>query len=195
MHFLTTIALGVAAFVATNLDDVFLLLVFFADPRLRARDVVLGQYAGIGALVVASLALAIAARAVDPRIVGLLGLAPIALGLRALLRRGGDDDEDAPHPLGAWAVAAVTVANGGDNLGVYVPLFAAHDAAAIATMVAVFVAMVAVWLAAARGLVAHPTLGPPVRRAVAPLVPWVLIGLGAYILLAAGTFAPRAGKS
>ena len=48
-----TLLIGVAAFAATNLDDLFLLVVFFAIGWGRARDVVLGQYAGIGALFMA----------------------------------------------------------------------------------------------------------------------------------------------
>ena len=41
---------GAAAFVATNLDDLFLLVAWFAAGRIATRDIVAGQYLGIDAL-------------------------------------------------------------------------------------------------------------------------------------------------
>ena len=53
------LGLAIALFASTNVDDVFVLVGFFADPKFRARDIVIGQYTGITALfgvsVVASL--------------------------------------------------------------------------------------------------------------------------------------------
>ena len=54
----STIAIGVALFASTNIDDIFLLSAFFADRHLATRSVVLGQFLGIGALTVASAAAA-----------------------------------------------------------------------------------------------------------------------------------------
>ena len=47
----TVLGIAIVVFATTNIDDVFLLSAFFADPRLRSRAVVIGQFAGIGALV------------------------------------------------------------------------------------------------------------------------------------------------
>ena len=46
----------------------------------------------------------------------------------------------------------------------------------------------ALWIAMAHWLVAHPTLGAPIRRYGHIVVPFVLIGLGFYILYDAGSF-------
>src|SRR5688500_5314863 len=51
MESLATVGLAIVLFVATNIDDVLVLLGFFADPGFRARHIVVGQYLGIGALV------------------------------------------------------------------------------------------------------------------------------------------------
>ena len=48
------IALGIAAFVSTNIDDIFLLMMFFSDTRFKPLEVVLGQYIGMAALVISS---------------------------------------------------------------------------------------------------------------------------------------------
>ncbi len=47
--FIRTACLGRRAIVSTNVDDIFVLIGFFADPKFRARDIVIGQYAGITA--------------------------------------------------------------------------------------------------------------------------------------------------
>jgi len=90
--------LGIVAvlFAWTNLDDLFVLLGFFSDPRVRARHVIVGQYMGIAVLygvsVFASLLSIVVARAY----IGLLGLAPIIIGITKLysLWRGAGTDED-----------------------------------------------------------------------------------------------------
>jgi cadmium resistance protein CadD (predicted permease) len=49
------IAIGVAAFTATNIDDIFVLMMFFSSSvTFPVKQVVLGQYIGIGLLVAIS---------------------------------------------------------------------------------------------------------------------------------------------
>ena len=52
----------------------------------------------------------------------------------------------------------------------------------------VFAAMTLVWLAVARWLVNHRTIGVPIRRYGGRALPFVLIALGLYILYDTGTF-------
>mgnify|MGYP003378457439 CR=1 FL=1 len=74
MDALSLTVLGVTAFAATNIDDAFLLLLFFGDRRYRARHVFIGQAVGVGLLVALSLVVALATVALPARVVGLLGL-------------------------------------------------------------------------------------------------------------------------
>jgi cadmium resistance protein CadD (predicted permease) len=78
--FITVVIHAVALFVATNLDDIFILVAFFADPGLRARQVIVGQYLGIGALVLISVIAALIALVIPFAYIGFLGLVPIAMG-------------------------------------------------------------------------------------------------------------------
>ena len=144
--------LGITLFAATNIDDTFVLLGFFADPKYRAHRVVIGQYLGIATLVAISLLAALIALVIPPAYVGLLGLLPIAIGSRKLgdLSGGRDKGEEEleRHPASAargqvLAVAAVTIANGGDNIGVYTPVFAVRSGIETAVIIAVFVLMTA----------------------------------------------------
>ena len=176
---------AVAAFAATNLDDLLLLVAWFAAGRYRTGSIVLGQFLGIGSLFAASLAASFVSLLVPASGLAWLGVVPMLLGLKMLMARDSEpsDDRVKAEPVGIVAVAAVTVVNGADNLGVYIPLFATSNAGALWTYAMVFAAMTALWCLAARWLVRHPAAGTPLRRAGPRAVPIVLIGIGLWILL------------
>ena len=197
MTWLTTAGVGAVLFAVTDIDDLLLLTAFFADRRLHPRAVVAGQFAGIGVLIAASAVAALLALAIPPGWIALLGLAPLVLGIRGLYLlwkspdASGDDDADEFRAAEAraqqtthsqWmAVAAVTIANGGDNLGVYIPVFS-QDLSSIPAYAAVFGVMTAAWCAAGYWLVHHPILGRRIRQYGHIALPFVLVGLGLHIL-------------
>ena len=181
------IALGIAAFVSTNIDDIFLLIMFFSNARFSLAQVVIGQYAGMALLVVVSLLAALATFTISNQFIGLMGLLPIAIGIKQLLelRKGSDDEKPLPDRAGFLTVTAVMIANGADNIGVYVPLFAIRTPAEMLVIVFVFALMTGVWCAAGYALVNNPIAGAHIRRVERVLLPFVLIGLGIWILLEA----------
>ena len=86
------------------------------------------------------------------------------------------------------SVAAITFSNGGDNIGVYTPLFAKYNSInEIIILTAIFMVMTAVWCLAAYYLVNHPLIASKIRRMGHIVLPFVMIGLGIYIL--AGSFS------
>lgn len=190
--------IATVVYASTNIDDLLVLAVFFADPRVRVAAVVAGRFIGLAALVLISGAAALLALALPPEWVALLGLVPLLLGLRLLpaLFRNDDaeqngaadaalaspkDDTRRGFTAQALAVAGVTLANGGDNLGVYIPLFASTPHA-IVTYVVVFALMTAVWCWLGYVVVNNPLIGRQLRRYGHTLLPAVLIVLGVYIL-------------
>ncbi|MBB5115077.1 cadmium resistance transporter [Micromonospora echinospora] len=186
-----TAAVGAAGvFAATNLDDIVVLTVLFVAARHSGRprpwQIVAGQYAGIGALVAIAVVAAAGLLVVPDPWPGLLGLLPIGLGIRALLSRA-DDDEPPPAVVGSLlGVAGVTVANGADNIAVYVPVFRSLDPATGLVWLLVFALLVAVWCAVAAALGGHPRVVALVGRAGHWLVPVIFIVIGATILLTSG---------
>jgi cadmium resistance transport/sequestration family protein len=192
---ITTILAAVGLFAGTNVDDAVVLTVLFlasrADGRPRPAQIWAGQYLGIAALVAVAGVAALGLTLVPDRWVGLLGLVPLALGLRGLVaavRSRGSDDDAPPHPVatGTLTVAAVTIANGADNIAIYTPVFRTIGAAAFVVTVIVFAALVAVWCLAGAWLGSR-------RRAVAVMeryghwiVPLVFIAVGAFIVLESG---------
>jgi cadmium resistance protein CadD (predicted permease) len=176
-----TLLTGLAVFAATNVDGLFLTAALLSSPATRLRDVVAGTYAGIGVLYGLSALGSLVSLIVPAGYIALLGLVPIALGLKQLLGKG-IAEQAMPAKHGVVAVAAINIAAGGDNIGVYTPLFAASSGPAIALYAALFAVLTAVLCWAAHRLVTHPALGAPVRRYGPRLVPWVLIALGVWIL-------------
>src|SRR5580700_11377161 len=196
-HLVGLFGVAVAVFTSTNIDDVFVLLGFFSDPKFGSRQVVIGQYFGVATLYGVSVIASLMSLVIPTPYVGLLGLAPITIGLRKAwsLHKGMDTSEETgtegPSFAGRAniaAVAAVTIANGGDNISIYTPLFATRSGYDIAAIGGVFAAMTFVWLLVARWLVHHRTIGAPLRRYGGHVVPFVLIALGFYILYDSGTF-------
>ncbi|HZH26377.1 MAG TPA: cadmium resistance transporter [Azospirillaceae bacterium] len=183
---------GALAIAATDVDDLLLLTAFFANPRWRPGAVVAGQMLGILVLVVAGLAAARLLLVFPAPWVGLLGFVPIVIGVRELVE---DDEEDgvsesvqgAPSVHPALAVAAVTIANGADNIGVYVPLFTAQGPSASVALAAVFLALAGAWCWLAWRIATHPRIAAPVRRWLPRFMPWALMAAGVYVLLAMGT--------
>jgi len=143
-----------------------------------------------------SVVAALIALVITPAHVGFLGLVPIAIGSKTLfdLWRGYEESKDAEERGTAsgtasqvFAVATVTFANGGDNIGVYTPVFAVRSGVDTVIIVSVFALMTALWCAIAHWLANHRTIGAPLRRYGHRVLPFILIGLGFMILLEAGT--------
>jgi len=188
-----TVLAAAGVFAGTNVDDIIVLTVLFLSARASGRpkpwQIWVGQYAGIGVLVAVSALGALGLALVPDEWVGLLGVVPIALGVRGLIgaiRTGGDGDESPVAAGTALAVAGVTVANGADNIAVYTPMFRTLGAAGSVVVVLVFAVLTAAWCAAAAWLGSHRRIIDLVRRSGHWLVPLVFIAIGLVILLESG---------
>jgi cadmium resistance protein CadD (predicted permease) len=136
---ISLIGIGASAFAATNIDDIFILMIFFSSHNFQARNIVLGQYLGIGSLVAISTLGSLFALVIPTYFIGLLGLVPIAIGIKELLVRMRNNNgklekekeltkenlmqqqsnkKGCSHRnyLAFLSVAAVTISNGGDNM-------------------------------------------------------------------------------
>jgi cadmium resistance transport/sequestration family protein len=198
---ITTILAGMTAFAATNIDDIVLLTLFFArvDETLRRRHIVAGQYLGFLGLIVASLPGFLGGMIIPKVWLGWLGLLPIAIGIHSLVLPETDQTTLQVTALPqrqfasilspqTYQVAAVTLANGGDNIGIYIPLFANSNLAELAITLAVFLVMIGVWCGISDQLARQPLLSRALSRYGHRLVPFVLIGLGIFILIDSGTY-------
>ena len=157
---------------------------------------VVGQYLGFGAILLASVIGALGAGLLPESVIPYLGLLPLALGLRAAWQawkshRAGNGDDDqvvGDQGVGILQVAAVTFANGGDNMGVYVPVFAVVGVGGMVGYVVVFLIGVALWCAIGWFLASRPLVAKVLSRWGHVILPVVLIGIGLVILIEGGAF-------
>ena len=200
MELLTPILQAIGLFVATNIDDIIILSLFYARGAGQpgtTRKILTGQYLGFGGILLVAVLVSLGARTFLPEdALPYFGLIPLALGLyaawRAWRNRGDDDDDDeakvADKQVGVLTVAAVTFANGGDNIGVYVPVFATASTTAIIAYCLVFLALVGLLVLAAKYVATRRPIAEILERWEHILFPLVLIGLGIVILLEGGAF-------
>jgi cadmium resistance protein CadD (predicted permease) len=207
LDFFALVGVGIAAFVSTNIDDLLILTAFFATPRFPPFQIVLGQYIGMGSLIAVSLLGSLIALVVPRNLIGLIGLFPIAIGIKELLelhKKSNDydnnnkyDEEEEKNEelakqhlqrskkiayLPFLTVAAVTF-SGGEEIGIYTSLFATNNELIhIITLVSVVMVLTGFWCGLANYFVNHSFLADCFRHIAARLLPFILIGLGIYIL-------------
>jgi cadmium resistance protein CadD (predicted permease) len=179
-RYLGVLSASVATFAATNIDDVFLLTLFFAR-RVSTRRIVAGQYIGFAGIVGASLIGVRAALALPHRWIHLLGILPLAIGIKHLLQTHRTEVE-APSGNGNIAsIAAITLSNGADNVGVYVPFFV-KGRVYLWLILSVYALLVAIWCFVGRWLGGHSFVLRLVDRWGHWAGPMIFVGLGIYVL-------------
>ncbi|UXE62731.1 MAG: cadmium resistance transporter [Woronichinia naegeliana WA131] len=202
---LQVIVAAIAAFAATNIDDILILMFFFSqvNSSFRIHHIILGQYLGFMGLLLLSLPGFLGGLIIPKAWTGLLGLIPIYIGLQQILNPETQTPEipsiasgkrSQPKSSGlmsyfnpllapqTYSVAAITLANGGDNIGIYVPFFASLSWFKLLVVITTFLSLVGVWCAIAYGLTRQPMIGKVLNRYGHKVVPFVLIGLGLLIL-------------
>lgn len=216
MDWLTnTVVIGASAAIATTFDDNIYLTAFFGkvNRKFRPRHVIIGEFIGFTALVVASLPGLLGGLILPAAWVGLLGFLPIAIGTRNLLSREEpmsqsvshgtfSRDTAPPRKQSLWStlrdrqtyrVSAVTIANGGNNIGIYVPLFASSSVASAGVIVSICYAAVGLWCLLSFCMTRNPLMAPVLTRYGQRVFPLVLIWLGFSILQKSGSFGLLSG--
>jgi cadmium resistance protein CadD (predicted permease) len=94
IDFLGLVGIGSTAFVASNIDDTFILILLFSSLNFQARHVIIGQFLGIGVLITVSTLGSLIALVVPPFVIGLMGLIPIAIGIKRLVEHHHEQEQD-----------------------------------------------------------------------------------------------------
>ena len=186
------------AFSATNIDDLFLLMLLFSPSESSHQpwQVVCGQFVGIGVLVAISLLSLLGRIALPEGLIGMLGLFPISLGLSQLGGTvSGEPSSSLSHPSsgeeaalagGVLAaiigVASLTIANGSDNISVYMAMLANSDGPRLRVILATFALLTGLWCLLAWWITKTPLLKKPLQRFRRDLAPLLLVGIGALVL-------------
>ncbi len=182
---MTSVLASIAAYIGTNIDDIFVLTILLTQNVGKNRHrMVAGHFLGVAVITAASMLGALGLQNLPLKYVGLLGLVPIALGIRAGIT--GDDDASLSGRVGLLSMAMITIGNGADNIGVYIPLFTGFTVPERMGAVLVFAVLTALWVYLARKLSEFPRVQSVIARYKRIAVPMVFIALGVFILLESG---------
>lgn len=179
---------GLAAlvFVATNLDSLFVLLAFLAQPGARTGAVRLAYLGAIATVLMLSLAAASGADVIPARLSFQLGFVPIAFGLWGIVQLWRSKGEEAPVSLspntGPLWLMALTALHSADSLAVFTALLAETRESLHVFVVATGLGCGLLWIWLAGRLLDHEQLGSGLRRLAPYLLPPLLILVGIYII-------------
>lgn len=191
---------ALVVFISTNIDNLFILMIIFSQAHTKKSIsyVYLGQYLGTGMLVAVSLFIAYVLHHIpEDWMIGLLGFVPIYLGIRMAIK--GEEEAEEEEVLEKLesrgnggshlirTVSLITVAAGGDNLGIYIPFFTSINMTAIFMTLVVFAIAIPIFCYTSHHLAKLPFISETLEKYERVIVPIVFIGLGIYILFENGT--------
>jgi len=207
---IATIKIGLATAVATTFDDNIYLTAFFSEVNrtFRPKHIVVGELLGFTVLLVVSLLGFLLGLVIPESWIGLLGILPILIGLNNLFNifiNKDDSEEDKSANLKinskfrgfdsrqrslwdvirdpqTYRVSSVTISNGGNNLGIYVPLFASSSIQNLSVIIPVCYLTVCCWLFMSYNLTRLPGIAFVLSRYAGKIFPFVLMWLGYRIL-------------
>lgn len=216
---ISTIITAFVSFASTNIDDIFILTLFFSQVNndMKIKHIVIGQYLGIGLLTIISIIGALGVSVAPSEYVGFLGLVPIYLGVKSYFdyKKENKNNEDVnnqelqndtnirsieveettyiqeKHRLNfarnfinpsVIKVFSLTLANGADNIGIYVPLFTSMNLMGIVVTVIIFMLLIALWCFIALKLSERPFVQKNIEKYKHIFVPIIFICLGVFIL-------------
>jgi cadmium resistance protein CadD (predicted permease) len=204
----SAIATGAAVALATTFDDNIYLTSFFGrvSRTFRPRHVVVGEFLGLTILISISLVGYFVGMIVSDMWVGLLGVLPIMIGIHQLMSKEDDESGDVIEEVekvhtevgrprikqSLWStirdpkthrVTAVHVSNGGNNVAVYIPLFASSSLPSLGVILTMCYMTIGFWCFCSYNLTRFPGISVLIARYGRKIAPFVLIYLGLSIIV------------
>lgn len=197
-----TVITSIISFISTNIDNIFVMMLLYAQVNegLKKKHIVIGQYLGLAILVAVSILGAFGLNFIPQKYIGLLGLLPIALGVKEWVKYKKEkrifhtaNEEACTETVAINAINSeilnvmiVAVANGADNIGVYIPLFTGYSATQLIVTMTIFTLMMAFWCLLGSTITRFPRITSVIQKHKHIAVPVIFIGLGLYIFIKSG---------
>jgi cadmium resistance protein CadD (predicted permease) len=117
-----------------------------------------------------------------------MGFIPIGIGVKRLIQHQEisktNNQNKKIASLSFLSVAGITVANGGDDIGVFTPLFAKYNTYfEVTILVILFMLLTGVWCILTHYFIRRPLMASRMNYLSQIISPFVLIGIGVYILV------------
>jgi cadmium resistance protein CadD (predicted permease) len=192
---LLIIVIAAGAFVATNIDNLALLVMFLLRYRDQRLVVATAYLTGVSLLGIVSFTISLLASTAPVHYLGLLGIVPISIGAMGIWRlaRGSVAQKEnlQNESISAAAVFVVTLStqlgNGTDTVLTFGSLFADSVPGADQLIMVTMAVMAVLFLWLANYCVKHPVFSDMMQRHAHRVTPFLLILVGAYILANTGT--------
>ena len=176
------LALAMVAYTSTNLDN--LVLITSAAGRIENRRAVIkGFLLSSTAVLGMSAAFVVISGILSPQTLGWLGLIPLFIGIRILLKLKSEQEQTELAAIGFWPVGLALLANSTDTIVVFGPLLAESEPAALFALLAGYILMAGLWITLALRLserLARANVLGIVARWATPIF---MIAIGIYILM------------
>ena len=173
---LPVLASAVGVFVATNIDNLLVLIALFGSPQPSTGQIIAGQYLGMS--VVVAISVLAAARAQRRSLTaGSTCWESCHSGSVSAGSYGDTIETPLAVVTSTLGVAAIAVANGADNVSVYTPVF--HEVGRTTVVyVATFAVLTAVWLTGARFLATRKPIAQLLERWGHWIIPCLFVAIG-----------------
>ncbi|CAG9997227.1 unnamed protein product [Clonostachys byssicola] len=193
MQFGKVLGEACATFAITNIDDLFVLITFFAEATtsrvLTPWKIVIGQYIGFTIIVCISMIGFGLSLVLPSEPIGFLGLLPILLGIwkfSNLFLPQTEEETQVSTAYGAkgiFKVTLITLMNGGDNIGTYIPLFSQVQRAEIAVYVVVYYILLGLLCLGSFLVMRQKHILALIQKYVDYVIPLLYTGLGIFIII------------
>lgn len=192
---LTIVSIAAVAYIATNLDNLILLVALLARYRSQKPHVVAGYFTCVLLIGLMGYGIGAAAENAPVEYLGLLGVAPITIGAIELfrMRRGEKQAIDfGGTSIGGvrtafMATIFIQIANGTDTVITFGALFTDSNRSADTLIIFTLAAMAVIFVLVADYAIRHPALGKFIQSYAYRVTPFILIAVGSYILLNTAT--------
>ena len=184
------IPIAAGAFIATNLDNFALLVMFLVRYRHRAVIVAVAYFSSIFLLISIGYGVGYISAIAPVEYLGWLGLVPIGLGIAGVVGLFRDRTPSCAT-RGSSVAGSVTaflatltsqLGNGTDTIITFGVLFADSNAASDSLIIVAVAAMTIFFFAGARYAIRHPALEKWIEKHARLMTPFMLIIVGTYVL-------------
>lgn len=193
-----TLLTAIATYLAASIDEVPVLFMLYTKSSNRGKSKIITLSYFIGTFVLVGLGLmgALGLSLISQKwIIGLVGLVPLVMGIKVLLKGEDDDEEEEAMAASqkyktlAVQVLAITIGLGADDLGVYIPLFTTLTGLEILQMLLVFALCTAVLCLISYRLTKIEVLTDFIEKYERYIVGTIFAAIGIFVMAECGTLA------
>lgn len=187
---LLAISVSSVAFLSTSIDNLFLLITLSVHPKYGMSRVRLGYLLAVVLMIAISLILSQGAQFIPTDFSHYVGLVPLGIGTYELYQlvagkkvASKETSVELEFRKGTiWSVALIMLAHSWDSIAVLAPLLAETRSMLISWMAISIVLSAILLILMAQKAVSHPRLHQILSLSAPKVLPFLLIGIGLYIL-------------